>query len=85
MTAKPHSSCTSCCRYADQISHSVNLEAGKYYYIIALQKGLESTDSLSAGLRLPSGRFMRPITKEILQWRTPGKDSVNCQIAMVTI
>ena len=49
------------------------LEAGKYYYIIGLQKGTESTDSLSAGVRLPSGRFMRPITKEILQWRMPGK------------
>ena len=66
--------CTSpCCRYAGQISKSIILEAGKYYYITGLQKGTESTDSLSAGVRLPSGRFMRPITKEILQWRMPGK------------
>lgn len=60
-------------RYAGQSSKSTTLEAGKYYYIIGLQKGTESTDSLSAGVRLPSGRFMRPITKEILQWRMPGK------------
>ncbi|XP_078359625.1 uncharacterized protein LOC144644082 isoform X4 [Oculina patagonica] len=59
-------------KYAGQSSKSVTLEAGKYYYIIGLQKGTESTDSLSAGVRLPSGRFMRPITKEILQWRMPG-------------
>ena len=51
----------------------MNLEAGKYYYTIGVQKGSESTDSFSAGVRLPSGRFMRPITKEILQWRMPGK------------
>lgn len=60
-------------RYAGQSSRSVVLEAGKYYYVVGLQKGTESTDSLSAGVRLPSGRFMRPITKEILQWRLPGK------------
>ena len=60
-------------RYAGQSSKSVILEAGKYYYVVGLQKGTESTDSLSAGVRLPSGRFMRPITKEILQWRLPGK------------
>ena len=60
-------------RYAGQSSKSVTLEAGKYYYVTGLQKGTESTDSLSAGVRLPSGRFMRPITKEILQWRMPGK------------
>ncbi|XP_022799604.1 uncharacterized protein LOC111337536 isoform X3 [Stylophora pistillata] len=59
-------------KYAGQSSKSVILEAGKYYYIVGLQKGTESTDSLSAGVRLPSGRFMRPITKEILQWRMPG-------------
>ncbi|XP_027047022.1 uncharacterized protein LOC113674731 isoform X3 [Pocillopora damicornis] len=59
-------------KYAGQSSKSVTLEAGKYYYIVGLQKGTESTDSLSAGVRLPSGRFMRPITKEILQWRMPG-------------
>ena len=60
-------------RYAGQSSKSITLEAGKYYYVVGLQKGTESTDSLSAGVRLPSGRFMRPITKEILQWRMPGK------------
>ncbi|XP_074615208.1 uncharacterized protein LOC141874734 isoform X6 [Acropora palmata] len=59
-------------KYAGQSSRSVNLEAGKYYYTIGVQKGSESTDSFSAGVRLPSGRFMRPITKEILQWRMPG-------------
>lgn len=59
-------------KYAGQSSKSVTLEAGKYYYVTGLQKGTESTDSLSAGVRLPSGRFMRPITKEILQWRMPG-------------
>ncbi|XP_032238898.2 uncharacterized protein LOC5513456 isoform X2 [Nematostella vectensis] len=59
-------------KFTAQISKSVNLEAGKYYYITALEKGTESTDSLSAGIRLPSGRFMRPISKENLQWRLPG-------------
>lgn len=62
-----------CARLTAQISKSVRLEAGKYYYIIALEKGTESTDSLSAGVRLPSGRFMRPISKETLQWRLPGE------------
>ena len=61
----------------------MTLEAGKYYYIIGLQKGTESTDSLSAGVRLPSGRFMRPITKEILQWRMPGKKEKKKEITQI--
>lgn len=63
----------------------MTLEAGKYYYIVGLQKGTESTDSLSAGVRLPSGRFMRPITKEILQWRMPGKQTKNISTNKKTI
>ena len=68
-------------RYAGQISATASLEAGKYYYITALQKGTESTDSLSAGVRLPSGRFMRPVSKEVLQWRLPGM--CNCPIRVI--
>ena len=46
--------------------------AGKYYYLEAVQKGEESSDSLSVGVRLPSGRYQRPINKENLQWRLKG-------------
>ena len=56
-----------------QSSKPVNLEAGRYYFVVAVQKGTSSSDSLSAGVKLPSGRFIRPLTKETLQWRRPGE------------
>ena len=46
--------------------------AGKYYYLEAAQKGVDSSDSLSVGVKLPTGRYQRPINKENLQWRLPG-------------
>ena len=47
--------------------------AGKYYYLEAAQKGVDASDSLSVGVKMPSGRYQRPISKENLQWRLPGK------------
>lgn len=59
-------------RSPSQRSNALNLEAGRYYFVLALQKGTSSSDSLSAGVQLPSGRFIRPLTKETIQWRRPG-------------
>ena len=38
-----------------------------------MHKGVENSDSLSVGVRMPTGRYQRPISKENLQWRLPGK------------
>ena len=59
-------------RYKNQTSKEINMIAGKYYYLEAVQKGEDSSDSLSVGVRLPSGRYQRPINKENLQWRLKG-------------
>ena len=62
-------------RYPNQSSSENYMIAGKYYYLEAVQKGEESSDSLSVGVRLPSGRYQRPINKENLQWRLKGRHS----------
>ena len=62
-------------RYDNQSSNEIFLVAGKYYYLEAIQKGVDNSDSLSVGVRLPTGRYQRPINKENLQWRLPGKFS----------
>eukprot|EP00795_Rhopilema_esculentum_P005038 gene5038-148_t len=59
-------------KYKNQTSDQIFMIAGKYYYLEAVQKGEESSDSLSVGVRLPSGRYQRPINKENLQWRLKG-------------
>ena len=59
-------------RYDNQSSEEIFLVAGKYYYLEAIQKGVDSSDSLSVGVKLPTGRYQRPINKENLQWRLPG-------------
>ncbi len=59
-------------RYKNQSSPEMFMIAGKYYYLEAVQKGEESSDSLSVGVRMPSGRYQRPINKENLQWRLQG-------------
>ena len=59
-------------RYDNQTSEEIFLVAGKYYYLEAIQKGVDNSDSLSVGVRLPTGRYQRPINKENLQWRLPG-------------
>jgi len=63
---------TSFYRYDNQSSEEIFLVAGKYYYLEAIQKGVDSSDSLSVGVKLPTGRYQRPINKENLQWRLPG-------------
>lgn len=60
-------------RSPSQSSKPIDLEAGRYYFVVAVQKGTISSDSLSAGVKLPSGRFIRPLTKETLQWRRRGE------------
>lgn len=59
-------------RYEDQLSQEIFLVAGKYYYLEAAQKGVDASDSLSVGVKMPTGRYQRPISKENLQWRLPG-------------
>ena len=65
-------------RYQNQTSNENYMIAGKYYYLEAVQKGEESSDSLSVGVRLPSGRYQRPINKENLQWRLKGFIFISC-------
>ncbi|HVF81366.1 MAG TPA: PA14 domain-containing protein [Flavisolibacter sp.] len=48
-------------RYSTQQSASINLEAGKKYYIEALQKEGGGGDHLSVGWQMPGGVFERPI------------------------
>lgn len=59
-------------RYENQSSAEIFLVAGKYYYLEAIHKGVDASDSLSVGVRMPTGRYQRPISKENLQWRLPG-------------
>lgn len=59
-------------RYENQSSDDIFLVAGKYYYLEAIHKGVDASDSLSVGVRMPTGRYQRPIIKQNLQWRLPG-------------
>ncbi|XP_065670479.1 uncharacterized protein LOC100203426 isoform X28 [Hydra vulgaris] len=59
-------------KYANQSSKEIYLVAGKFYFLEAIQKGVDASDSLSVGVRMPTGRYQRPISIENLQWRLPG-------------
>ncbi|XP_057314445.1 uncharacterized protein LOC130655679 isoform X2 [Hydractinia symbiolongicarpus] len=59
-------------KYENQSSDDIFLVAGKYYYLEAIHKGVDASDSLSVGVRMPTGRYQRPIIKQNLQWRLPG-------------
>jgi len=53
-------------KYAEQRSAPVTLQAGKYYYVMALMKEHEGGDHLAVGWQLPDGRIQRPIPGEYL-------------------
>ncbi|WP_250429088.1 PA14 domain-containing protein [Pontibacter ruber] len=66
-------------KYSTQQSVKVNLEAGKRYYIEALQKEEEGGDNLAVGWQLPSGAYERPIAGSRL---SPFEGSISTLSAM---
>lgn len=58
-------------RYPEQTSQPIRLEAGKRYYIEALQMEANVDDCLAVGWQLPDGTLERPIPGSRLSTATP--------------
>lgn len=60
-------------RHRLQRSSTVYLRSGRVYYIEALMIDAGGPDHLSVGVRIPGGRFERPISRNNLYITPPGK------------
>ena len=60
-------------RHRSQRSSTVYLRSGRAYFIEALMIDAGGPDHLSVGVRLPGGRFQRPISRNNLYIIPPGK------------
>jgi len=55
-------------KYTQQKSDPVHLQAGQYYYIMALMKEHEGGDNLAVGWQFPNQEMNRPISEQYTHW-----------------